>query len=105
MLQPKSQKLGSVVGPDGETYDLWFYGESEMAAVINDPVPPTIQLNEPMQGMRKVLEKYREPAENASDAYVKLRQWMRNNGWPMRRPPGQRPVSWYKVQLANGTEE
>jgi hypothetical protein len=72
---PKSENLGDVVGPDGESYTLHFYGENEGAAVILGPR----HFN--TGKLERLLEPHREPATDADDARAKLVAWMRDAGW------------------------
>jgi hypothetical protein len=72
---PNSVRLGDAVGPDGESYRLDFYGESEGAAVIVGP------LHFNADKLEKTDEQHREPATDADDARTKLAVWMREAGW------------------------
>jgi hypothetical protein len=73
---PASEFLGTVSGPDGQTYSLHFYGEDEGAAAILGPTP----MDAPRTPTPTV---YRTAAQNRDDARDKLAGWRRASGWPM----------------------
>ncbi len=76
MVFPPSERLEIVTGPDGQLYNLDFWGENEGRAVISGP--------KPIGGtkLRMVPEVYSEPADSPVDARIKLNAFRCQFGWP-----------------------